>query len=77
MQPGREDLKAVVVGGRVQGGGGKRLRCGAGVLCLLLLAAPLSAQDLDPRAYANVPVNATFLITGFSLSHGGVLTDPT
>jgi hypothetical protein len=48
-----------------------------GVLCLLLVAAPLPAQDLDPRAYANVPVNSTFLITGFSLSHGGVLTDPT
>jgi hypothetical protein len=55
----------------------RRLRCGAGVLCLLLVAAPLAAQDLDPRAYANVPVNATFLVTGFALSHGGVLADPT
>ena len=53
------------------------LRAPAGVLCLLLLAAPLSAQDLDPRAYANVPVNSTFLVTGFALSHGGVVTDPT
>jgi hypothetical protein len=33
----------------------------AGVLCLLLLAAPMSAQDLDPRAYARAPVNGTFL----------------
>jgi hypothetical protein len=49
----------------------------AGVLSLALLAAPASAQDLDPRAYANVPVNATFLVTGFALSHGGVVTDPT
>ena len=24
------------------------------LLCLLLLAVPLSAQDLDPRAYASV-----------------------
>jgi hypothetical protein len=59
-----------------------RDRAGNGRLCLavlrlLLAAAPLSAQDLDPRAYANVPVNATFLVSGFSLSHGGVLTDPT
>jgi hypothetical protein len=46
-------------------------------LWLLLLAAPLSAQDLDPRAYANVPVNGTFLVTGFALSHGGVVSDPT
>jgi hypothetical protein len=54
-----------------------RVRCqGVGLLCLLLLAGPLSAQDLDPRAYANVPVNGTFLVAGFSLSHGGVVTDP-
>jgi hypothetical protein len=50
---------------------------GVGLLWLLLLAAPLAAQDLDPRAYANVPVNSTFLVAGFGLSHGGVLTDPT
>jgi hypothetical protein len=47
------------------------------VLFLLLLAAPLSAQDLDPRAYARVPVDATFLVAGFSVSHGGVVSDPT
>jgi len=49
---------------------------GAALLCLLLFAAPLSAQDLDPRAYAHVPVNGTFLVTGFSVSHGGIVTDP-
>jgi hypothetical protein len=53
------------------------LRCGPGVLCLLLATAPLSAQDLDPRAYARVPVDATFLVAGFSVSHGGVVSDPT
>ena len=43
-----------------------RVGCpGVGVLFLLLLAAPLCAQDLDPRAYAHVPVNGTFLVTGF------------
>ena len=52
------------------------LRPGVGWLCLLLLAAPVSAQDLDPRAYAHVPVNGTFLVTGFALSHGGIVTDP-
>ncbi len=35
------------------------------------------AQDLDPRAYVKAPVNGTFLIAGYSYSHGGVLTDPT
>ncbi|MGE5361509.1 MAG: transporter [Bacteroidales bacterium] len=49
--------------------------CWAGLVCLLLLATPMSAQDLDPRAYARAPVNVTFLITGFSVSHGGVVTD--
>ena len=44
---------------------------------LLLVAASASAQDLDPRAYAWAPVNGTFLVGGFSLSHGGVVTDPT
>jgi Putative MetA-pathway of phenol degradation len=50
---------------------------GVGVLCLLLFVTPASAQDLDPRAYANVPVDATLFISGFAVSHGGVLTDPT
>jgi hypothetical protein len=44
---------------------------------LLLVAAPASAQDLDPRAYAHVPVNGTFLVWGFAVSHGGVVSDPT
>jgi hypothetical protein len=56
---------------------GRVLRAGACVTGLLLLAAPLAAQDLDPRSYAHAPVNATFLIGGFGLSHGGVVTDPT
>ena len=55
-----------------------RILCAAaGGLCLLLLAAPLSAQDLDPRAYARAPVNGTFLSIGFGVSHGGVVSDPT
>ena len=49
--------------------------CACAPLCLLLCPIPVSAQDLDPRAYARAPVNATFLISGFSLSHGGVVTD--
>ena len=49
----------------------------AGAVCLLLLAGPVTAQDLDPRAYAHAPVNGTFLSGGFGVSHGGVVTDPT
>jgi len=56
---------------------GLGVRCpGAGLIGLLFFAASLSAQDLDPRAYAHVPVNGTFLVAGFALSHGGVVTDP-
>jgi hypothetical protein len=44
--------------------------------CLLLIAEQLQAQDLDPRAYAWIPVSTTFLSAGYGYSHGGVLTDP-
>ena len=37
----------------------------------------MSAQDLDPRAYARVPVDATVLIAGFNYMYGGVVLDPT
>jgi Putative MetA-pathway of phenol degradation len=47
------------------------------VPCLLLLAVSVSAQDLDPRAYAYAPVDGTFLSAGFSHSRGGILTDAT
>ena len=52
-------------------------RLAGGVLCLLLVATSAAAQDLDPRAYAKVPVGLTFAIAGFGFSSGGVLTDPT
>jgi len=52
-------------------------RLATGALWLLLSGAAASAQDLDPRAYAKVPVGITLTITGFSFSSGGVVTDPT
>lgn len=45
--------------------------------CILFFTSTVSAQDLDPRAYARVPVNATVIVTGLSYSYGGVVTDPT
>ena len=48
-----------------------------GAFCLVLWAPPLSAQDLDPRAYAHIPVNTTFLVFGLAVSDGGVVNDPT
>jgi len=50
--------------------------CLAAGLCLTL-ASPASAQDLDPRAYAHVPVDATFLVWGFGVSEGGIVSEPT
>ncbi len=51
----------------------------AGIMAAALsfAAAAVSAQDLAPRAYANAPVNGTFLVLGFGVSHGGVVSDPT
>jgi hypothetical protein len=37
----------------------------------------LNAQDLDPRAYVRLPLKTNALVTGYSYSHGNILTDPT
>lgn len=41
------------------------------------LTVSVLAQDLDPRAYARVPVDATVLIAGFNYTYGSVVLDPT
>jgi len=46
-------------------------------LLQFMFKIPLFGQDLDPRAYARVPVNLTTLVTGFSYAYGGVVTDVT
>jgi len=47
------------------------------VILLLLMIEVSLAQDLDPRAYARIPVDVTVLIAGFGYSHGGIVTDAT
>jgi len=47
------------------------------VFSLLLMAEKLTAQDLDPRAYARIPVNVTVVVAGFGYSQGGIVTDAT
>ncbi len=47
------------------------------IVILLSFATTVSAQDLDPRAYARVPVDATVLIAGFNYTYGSVVLDPT
>ena len=46
------------------------------VLLLALAAARVQAQQLEPRAYANVPVGLNFLVAGYTYSTGGLATDP-
>ncbi len=46
-------------------------------LLLRLFTQPVPAQDLDPRAYAHLPVDITLVVAGFSYSHGGVVIDAT
>ena len=47
------------------------------LVCLMFFTATISAQDLDPRAYARAPVDMTFLVTGFVYTYGSVVSDPT
>jgi hypothetical protein len=35
------------------------------------------AQDLEPRAYTNIPRGFNFILAGYSYSQGGVVFDPT
>jgi hypothetical protein len=39
------------------------------------IGADVSAQDLEPRTYANTPVGVNFLIAGYGYSKGGLATD--
>jgi hypothetical protein len=41
-----------------------------------MLCATLRAQDLEPRAYSNLPIGLSFLIAGYGYAEGSVLTDP-
>jgi hypothetical protein len=43
---------------------------------VLLAAAVAQAQQLEPRAYSNVPVGMNFFIAGYTYSSGGLATDP-
>ena len=47
------------------------------MISLLIIAEGAHAQDLDPRAYARIPVNVTVIVAGFGYSDGGIVTDAT
>ena len=44
---------------------------------LLFIIEETRGQDLDPRAYARIPVRVTVVVAGFSYSDGGIVTDAT
>jgi hypothetical protein len=56
--------------------------CGrtAGSVLLVLLSIVIScaadAQEIEPRAYSNIPIGVNFLIAGLTNSSGGLVTDP-
>jgi hypothetical protein len=60
------------MGSRIQTGILKFLFSG-----FFLIPTYLFGQDLDPRAYLRVPLKTTVLVSGFSYSYGGIVTDPT
>jgi hypothetical protein len=49
------------------------------ISCILFIwkLSPASSQDLEPRAYTNIPRGLNFVLTGYSYSQGGVVFDPT
>jgi len=47
------------------------------VTLMLFMVQNSHAQDLDPRAYARIPVNVTVIVAGFGYLHGGIVTDAT
>jgi len=54
--------------------GGRRLAAVAGLS--LLAAVPVSAQELEPRAYAPSPTGANFVLLTYTRTTGDVLFDP-
>jgi hypothetical protein len=41
----------------------------------LLFARPVSAAEIEPRAFANAPVGVNFLVAGLAYSQGGLATE--
>ena len=48
---------------------------GASLVFALSLVPPASAQELEPRAYANAPVDLNFVLAGYAYSQGDVVFD--
>jgi hypothetical protein len=47
------------------------------LISLIFMVEKSQAQDLDPRAYARIPINITVVVAGIGYSHGGIVMDAT
>ncbi len=47
-----------------------------GFIVLLSGISSVYAQDLEPRAYTNIPRGLNFVVAGYTYMHGGVVFDP-
>lgn len=49
------------------------------MLIAALTASTVSvwAQEIEPRAFSNIPLDVNFLIAGYGYAEGGLVTDPT
>jgi hypothetical protein len=55
------------------------LNCASRTIATFILLTPVAdifGQELEPRAYVNVPVGLNYFVAGYSYSSGGVLFDP-
>lgn len=46
------------------------------VLALAVTTGGARAQEIEPRAYSNIPIGVNFLIGGYGYAEGGLVTDP-
>jgi hypothetical protein len=60
----------------IQSGFLRRLSLVITVFTILSKFSFVNAQELEPRAYTNIPVGLNFFVAGYSYSAGGVLFDP-
>jgi hypothetical protein len=45
-------------------------------ILFIFASSRISAQELEPRTYTNIPVGLNFVLAGYNYSSGGVLFDP-
>src|SRR4029450_131386 len=52
-----------------------RLALATGFLALVAVAPAVRAQEIEPRAYANIPTGLNFVAVGYAYSQGDISVD--